>query len=368
MLHNERVNTLEAADAKTSSTHSGNKSSTTQKLTTVSVVGARGYAGIELSRLLLKHPAVKLTHCYATTSFSLADSLYMEKAREVICLEDKHLFETLTDVVFLATPAEVSLKLAPQILAAGKKVVDLSGAFRLKQNDYKAWYHFDHTEPAALALADYGLLPYAGPVPKGCNLIANPGCYATAISLALIPLLKKGLIESENLVIDAKSGTSGAGKKAAENLLFAEVAENCSPYRVGKHQHMPEVEEACQMFGKLPEGETIAPHFSTSLLPVKRGIIAAVYATAKTTEISEIEAAYAEVYADEKLVRFGQNVAKLTNLSAVSGTPFTHISYELIGKKLYVFSVIDNLLKGAASQAVENLNRFLDLPTHESLL
>jgi N-acetyl-gamma-glutamyl-phosphate reductase len=356
MMHNERVNTLAA--------NSDKKSSTSQAVTTVSVVGARGYAGVELCRLLLKHPAVKLTYCYATTSFSLAESLYIDGASEVICLEDKHLFETLTDVVFLATPAEVSLKLVPQILAAGKKCVDLSGAFRLKKNDYKAWYHFAHTEPAALALADYGLLPYAGPVPKGCNLIANPGCYATAISLALIPLLRSDLISLEGLVIDAKSGTSGAGKKAAENLLFTEVAENCSPYRVGKHQHMPEVEEACEVFGG---GHTIAPHFSTSLLPVKRGIIAAVYATAKTTEITKIEAAFAEVYADAKLVRYGQNVAKLTSLSAVSGTPYTHISYELVGNKLYVFSVIDNLLKGAASQAVENLNRFLDLPTHYSL-
>lgn len=359
MMHTKRVNTLTsianpsgAADAAEPETR-----------TTVSVVGARGYAGLELCRLLLKHPAVKLTHTYATSKFNLADSLYIDAAKQVSCLEDTHLLETLTDVVFLATPAEVSLKLAPQILAAGKKVIDLSGAFRLKKNDYKTWYHFDHSEPAALAHANYGLLPFAGPVPTDCNLIANPGCYATAISLALVPLLKKHLISLEGLVIDAKSGTSGAGKKAAENLLFTEVGENCSPYRVGKHQHMPEVEEACQMFGE----QTIAPHFATSLLPVKRGIIAAVYATANTSDIAKIDEAYAVAYSGEPLIRFGQDVARLTNLSAVSGTPYTHISYELIGNKLYVFSVIDNLLKGAASQAVENLNRFLDLPTSFSL-
>jgi N-acetyl-gamma-glutamyl-phosphate reductase len=362
MMHTKRVNTLPHNPTDTVSEN-------TSKTTSVSVVGARGYAGLELCRLLLKHPAVKLTHCYATGDFTLADSLFEDAAKGVVCLKDSELLATITDVVFLATPAEVSLKLVPQILAAGKKVIDLSGAFRLKKNDYKAWYHFDHSAPEALAQANYGLLPFAGPVPAGCKLIANPGCYATAISLALIPLLKKDLVSLEGLVIDAKSGTSGAGKKAAENLLFAEVAENCGPYRVGKHQHLPEVQEACAQFGSNERGQgpTIAPHFATSLLPVKRGIIAAIYATAKTSDLQEVENAYAEAFKDEKLVRFGRDVAKWTSLSAVSGTPFTHISYELIGNKLYVFSVIDNLLKGAASQAVENLNRFLDLPTSFSL-
>jgi N-acetyl-gamma-glutamyl-phosphate reductase len=362
MLHNERVNTL---------TSSSLKSSAFETPTTVSVVGARGYAGLELCRLLLKHPAVKLTHSYATTAFSLAESLYIDAAKNVTCLEDRHLFETLTDVVFLATPAEVSLKLAPQILAAGKRVVDLSGAFRLQKNDYATWYHFAHTEPAALAQANYGLVPFAGPVPTGCRLIANPGCYATAINLALIPLLRAGLIVPESIVIDAKSGTSGAGKKAAENLLFSEVTENCQPYRVGKHQHLPEIIEACSEFGTIArDGRSappIAPHLATSLLPVKRGLIAAVYATATTTDLARIEAAYAETYADQNLIRYGTDIARLANLSAVAGTPRTHISYELVGKKMYVFSVIDNLLKGAASQAVENLNRFLDLPTDFSL-
>jgi N-acetyl-gamma-glutamyl-phosphate reductase len=202
-------------------------------------------------------------------------------------------------------------------------------------------------------------------------LIANPGCYATAINLALIPLLRAGLIAPESIVIDAKSGTSGAGKKATENLLFSEVTENCQPYRVGKHQHLPEIIEACSEFGTIArDGRSappIAPHLATSLLPVKRGLIAAVYATATTTDLARIEAAYAETYADQNLIRYGTDIARLANLSAVAGTPRTHISYELVGKKMYVFSVIDNLLKGAASQAVENLNRFLDLPTDFSL-
>ncbi|RYZ85745.1 MAG: N-acetyl-gamma-glutamyl-phosphate reductase, partial [Proteobacteria bacterium] len=180
----------------------------------------------------------------------------------------------LADVVFLATPAEVSLRLAPQIRNAGKTVIDLSGAFRLKAHDYKTWYGFDHEAPTELASAHYGLVPFATKAGAG-SVIANPGCYASAISLALIPLLRDGIIRQDGIVIDAKSGTTGAGKKAAENLLFSEVAGECLPYKVGKHQHLPEVTEAVRAFAKV----NLDAHFVTSLLSVRRGIIAGVYAS-----------------------------------------------------------------------------------------
>ncbi len=329
---------------------------------TVSVVGARGYAGLELTRLLLAHPQVELKYCFATKDFSLTTHLLDKDAKEVVCLSDDQILNNLTDVVFLATPAEVSLKLAPEILKAGKKVIDLSGAFRLKKNDYNTWYHFDHTEKDILQSADYGLVPFAGPSKN--KLIANPGCYATAISMALIPLFKKNLIDPGHIVIDAKSGTTGAGKKAAENILFSEVVGDCKPYRVGKHQHLPEIQEAVETWG----GVKMNPHFSTHLLPVKMGITAAIYANALTTDIKKIEEAYAESFAGYDLVRFGKEIDVLSSLSKVVGTAYTHISFELVGNKLFVFSVIDNLLKGAASQAVENLNRFLDLPPSHSLI
>ena len=342
--------------------HNSSANNTARKITT-SIVGARGYSGLELSRLLLRHPSVKLTHCFATQQFSLSDDLLDFGVEKVVCLTDDQIMSNLTDVVFLATPAEVSLKLAPPILAAGKTVIDLSGAFRLKKNDYNKWYNMNHTETAQLAAADYGLMPFAGPLKKTNQLISNPGCYATAISMALIPLLKRNLIDTNHIVIDAKSGTTGAGRKASENLLFSEVGENCLPYKVGQHQHLPEVQEAIETFA----GVTIDPHFSTHLLPVKRGIIAGIYATSLTTDIEQVEKAFAEEYASYELVRFGRELPKLASLSKVVGTPYTHISYQLVGQKLYVFSVIDNLLKGAASQAVENLNRFLDLPLHYSI-
>lgn len=335
-----------------------------QSKTSASIVGARGYTGLELARLLLKHPAVRLTHAFATQDFELTKDILVQGAEQVTCLADAHLFENLTDVVFLCTPAEVSMKLAPQILKKGKTVIDLSGAFRLKSNDYMKWYGHSHTAPTELAQAQYGLVPFAGPYDKNTKLISNPGCYASAISLALIPLLKNDLIDARTLVIDAKSGTTGAGRKTVEGQLFAEVDGECLPYRVGRHQHLPEIQEAVSAFA----GAAVDPHFVTHLLPTKRGIVAGLYAEAKTTELADVEKAYAKEFGSYSLVRFGADVSRLGKLAHVVGTPFTHISYELVGKKLYVFALIDNLLKGAASQAVENMNRVLDLPVDFALL
>jgi len=341
--------------------HHSNKS---PQMTSVSVVGARGYSGLELVKLLLKHPFVKLESCFATQDFKLSDELFGAKASAVACFSEQHLMQNLSDVVFLATPAEVSMKLAPQIIDQGKKVVDLSGAFRLKKNDFQKWYGFMHTANDYAQNAEYGLLPFCGPLKASTQLISNPGCYATAISLGLIPLLKHGLIQSDGLVIDAKSGTTGAGKKAAENLLFSEVSGECLPYRVGRHQHAPEIQEAVEQFS----GAQIDPHFTTHLLAAQRGIVAGIYAQAKTANIEDIEQAFNAEYKNYPLVRHGREVGRLARLANVVNTPYTHISFELVGNKLYVFVTIDNLLKGAASQAVENLNRLLDLPAGYSLV
>jgi N-acetyl-gamma-glutamyl-phosphate reductase len=354
MMHNY------SAEKTTTSTYKK-----TSKVTlSASVVGARGYAGVELCKLLLRHPNVNLTHAFATTEFTLENEILDPKAAQVSCLSEAQLMRNLTDIVFLATPAEVSLKLVPQLVAKGKRVIDLSGCFRLKINDTLKWYGFEQTALEELANSEYGLVPFCGPLQKSTKVIANPGCYATAISMALLPLLKRGLVDPTNLVIDAKSGTTGAGRKAAEGTLFSEVDGECLPYKVGKHQHLPEIQETIAKFS----GIQIEPHFTTHLLPVKNGIVASIYAKSKTTDIGEIKAAYNEEFANYPLVRHGTEINKLARLKNVVGTPFTHISYELVGDKLYVFSLIDNLLKGAASQAVENLNRVLDLPSSFSLL
>ena len=190
--------------------------------------------------------------------------------------------------------------------------------------------------------------------------------------MAIVPLLKAGLIKPETLVIDAKSGTSGAGRKAAENLLFNEVDGECLPYKVGAHQHLPEICEATAALS----GVAIDPFFTTSLLPVRRGIIAGIFARlASGSTGADVEAAYAKAYANYPLVRhgaisgLGSAVAKSAalTLKRVVGTPRAHLHFEAVGDKLYLFSLIDNLLKGAASQAVENLNWLYDLPSDSGL-
>lgn len=335
------------------------------------IVGVRGYAGLDLARLLLNHPEAELSACFGTESeFALSDYLPDSKAQGIRALPVAKLLENPSQfgqVVFLATPAEVSLELAPKLLNAGMSVIDLSGAFRLSAAAYPAWYGFEHSAPQALATAEYGLNPWCMPVSglvRGPRLVANPGCYATSVLMALIPLLKAGLVDPETVVIDAKSGTSGAGRKAAENFLFTEVEGECLPYRIGKHQHLPEIQE----HAKRLSGVKIDPFFSTHLLPVRRGIISGIYARlSPQANAAAVSAAYAEAYSRYPLMRVGQVEAgkapsHLLSLKRVSGTARTHITFGVTGNKLYVFSCIDNLLKGAASQAVENLNRLYDFP------
>ncbi len=335
------------------------------KKVTASVVGARGYTGLELVKLLLHHPLVNLTHCFATAAFKVSDEVLDSAAEKLICLPESELFQNLTDIIFLATPPDVSMKLVPALIKQNKTVIDLSGAFRLKKSDYSKWYHAEHLEKELLMKAHYGLVPFAGPMQQGPQLVSNPGCYASAISMALIPLVKKNLIDLTTVVIDAKSGTTGAGKKPSENILFSEVDGECLPYRVGRHQHTPEIQEAVQAFA----GQSLpAPHFATHLLATKRGIIASLYMTTTAKTLDEVTAAYADAFKDYPLVRFGTDISKLASLNKVIHTPYTHISYELVGNKLYVFSCLDNLLKGAASQAIENLNRTMDWPVTLGLL
>lgn len=339
----------------------------TNRKITCSVVGARGYTGLEIVRLLLNHPEVELKSCFATSTFQIEQYIDHEKLSGVVCLSDADMIRVYTvakpDLVFLATPAEVSMVLAPKLLAMGIKVIDLSGAFRLKTHDYKKWYGLEHNSESLLGAAVYGLVPWMKPFAAGESptLVSNPGCFATAVSMAAIPLLKADLLRDSSLVVDAKSGTSGGGRKASENLLFTEVDGECLPYKIGKHQHYPEILEAISNFS----GRSSDLQLTTSLLPTRRGIIAGIYAKLNSGKsIADVEAAFMQSYSTYSLVRFG-SIGKnphLLSLKRVIGTARTHISYEVEGNRLYLFSCIDNLLKGAASQAVENMNWCFDLP------
>jgi N-acetyl-gamma-glutamyl-phosphate reductase len=357
----------------------------------VGVVGGSGYAGLELVRLLQKHPYARLRACFSSNpEFTFGDFLPTQGAQgiPVIGLKDLEAWLPELHTVFLATPAEVSLHLAPQILKAGANVIDLSGAFRLKDGTveervkaYEHWYQLEHPCPELLDKAEYGLLPWldagistadeAKAVPGEPRLIANPGCYATSVLMAILPLLKRGLIRPETLVIDAKSGASGGGRKASENLLFTEVEGECLPYRVGKHQHLPEIRSFTQAFS----GQEIDPMFTTHLLCIRRGILSSIYAKTadKVTEL-DFTSAFAQDYSDYGLVQWSslkgrspRAMAFELSLKRVVGTALTRVHFQLEGDRVYLFSLLDNLIKGAAGQAVENFNRLLGAPARTSL-
>lgn len=343
------------------------------------IIGARGYSGMELGRGLLQHPYVeKITLGINETQIQTKHWVPEAAHREIQAVPVQQLIENASslDVVFLATPAEVSMELAPALLKAGTKVIDVSGAFRLNNpQNYPKWYGFEHQSPEHLNKARYGLTPFhmkqetESENSEDCSLIANPGCYATAIQMALIPLLQENLLKPSSIVIDAKSGTTGTGKKASEAQLFAEVEGECLPYKVGRHQHFPEI---CEHIEKLTK-QSIDPIFSTTLIPVRRGIIAGIYAQLNTgVGLHEVEAAFQKSFENYPLVRFGRadlaDGPALLSLKKVVGSARTHIAYTIDGSKLYLYSSIDNLMKGAATQAIENMNYLWRWPLHTGLL
>lgn len=337
------------------------------KALSCAVVGARGYSGLELVSSLLCHPLARVTEAYASKAFSLVHEIEHPEAAQIHVAGEDQVLASQAEVVFLATPPEVSLKLVPELVKLGKKVIDLSGAFRLQHHDVSDWYPFS-VDRELLNQAHYGLVPFSGPMGSHSRhrFVSNPGCYATAIQMALIPLLKKGLIETDMVVVDAKSGTSGAGRKAQEGLLFTEVAEDIRPYRIGKHQHQPEILEGLKTYA----GQDVSMFFSTHLLPVRHGILASIYAKAKTDSLALVEEAFQEAFQNYPLAKWGrlEERPQLANLTKVVGTPETRISYELRDGKLFIFSCIDNRLKGAASQAIENMNSWMDWPVATGLL
>jgi len=353
----------------------------------VGVVGASGYAGLELVRLLQRHPAANLRVCFSTNaSFNFADYLPDRSARGITVVSVKELPNWVHELhtVFLATPVEVSVELAPQLLKAGINVIDLSGAFRLtggtkedRMKVYEDFYQLKHPCPELLDQAEYGLLPWKSQGESVASraglptLVANPGCYATSVLMALLPLLKRNLIQSEGIVIDAKSGTTGAGRKAKENLLFTEVEGECLPYRIAKHQHLPEIRQFTKSFASVD----IDPAFATHLLPIRRGILTSIYAKlSPDVTAHDIEVAFCTDYSDYGLVEWGELHGGMDrsdnyslSLKRVVGTGMTRLHYQLDSGKLYLFSMIDNLIKGAAGQAIENFNAIRKIPVGTGL-
>jgi N-acetyl-gamma-glutamyl-phosphate reductase len=336
-----------------------------------SVLGATGYSGGELCAILARHPRASIESVFSsgkkdakTVPFPrLHPSLGGSKGPSAGAFSLESLAAGKPDVVFLATPNETSAEVAPAILALGAKVIDISGAFRLRNPaDYPAWYGFPHPAPALLAEAVYGLTEWCGPELDGARLVANPGCYPTSVLLALKPVLS--LLEpGAPVVADSKSGVSGAGKKSDVAYSFSELAGNFKAYGVGTHRHEPEMRQ------ELGLSEDAAFVFVPHLLPVVRGILSTLHVTFRAgVSPADVAAAYA-CYGGAPFVSV-RPAGELPDLSSVVGTPRAEIGFSVLpgGRRGVIVSAIDNLLKGAASQAVQNMNRVFGFPETEGLV
>jgi N-acetyl-gamma-glutamyl-phosphate reductase len=336
----------------------------------VAVVGATGYSGIELAQILLRHPEVESTTFYvrdtggAPCLAEMFPQLRGVGEAPLQTLSPESIIDSGAGTAFLATPHEFSADIAPKLVDAGIRVVDLSGAFRFRSaHTFSHWYKLPTPHEGRLAEAVYGLPElYASDIAPA-KLVANPGCYATSAILALRPLNEAGLIADGSPVIcDCKSGASGAGKELRRDLHFVELDENFKAYNLFSHRHTPEILDHTGV----AEGSLV---FTTHLLPLARGILSTIYVTLKQPQhAGDIEALYRKFYAGRKMVRIWA-AGKLPELAHVAHTNFADLGFALdkSGKSLIVVSCLDNLGKGAAGQAVQNFNHMLGIEEHTAL-
>jgi N-acetyl-gamma-glutamyl-phosphate reductase len=325
----------------------------------VGIVGVSGYAGLELIRLVLRHPEMELVAAMDAAELNGKPVHEIHPRLRGLCdlnifLPEPPQMEPLEmDTVFLCTPDKVSYELVPKILAMGARAVDFSGSFRLKNIDsYSSWYGFSHTNQDLLNAAVYGLPEWNAKTIASAKLIANPGCYPTSVLLPLLPLIRAGMIETgSDIFSDSKSGVSGAGRAPKPDLHFVEVMDNFRPYNPIKHRHAPEI---CQELDWDLNNFTFIPH----LLPIPRGILSTIYVRfPQPVNSEEIAAEYERRYARHSFVRI-LGGAQLPELRAVTNSNFCDIGWRLTagGRRAVIFSAIDNLVKGASGQAVQNFN------------
>ncbi len=343
------------------------------------IIGATGYAGAELVRILLGHKDVEI-RWYGSRSY--IDEKYakvygnMFQLVEDCCLDDN--LEALAkqvDVVFTATPQGFLAGALTEGILQNAKVVDLSADFRLKDvGVYESWYKIQHKSPQVLEEAVYGLCEVNREKVKGARLVANPGCYTTCSILTAYPLVKEGLIDPNTLIVDAKSGTSGAGRGAKLPNLFCEVNENIKAYGVASHRHTPEIEEQLGYAA----GQQVAINFTPHLVPMNRGILATEYASLRKVEQGDgslafpteeqVRAVYGKYYGGEYFIRLLEpGVCPETKW--VEGSNFVDIGFQIDQRtgRIIMMGAIDNLVKGAAGQAVQNMNLLFGLPENEGL-
>ncbi|MEA3553977.1 MAG: N-acetyl-gamma-glutamyl-phosphate reductase [Campylobacterota bacterium] len=315
----------------------------------VSIVGATGYTGLELVKILLNHPKFNITYIANSTGDTTIDALH-PCLTDVIDMEvkkaDAKEISKVSTLCFLALPHKTSMGFAKQLLELGVKVVDLSADYRLELDTYEKHY-CSHEDKDNLPSSVYGLPEFYEDKIKNSNLVANPGCYPTASLLALIPFVKY-IDSNANIFVDAKSGVSGAGKKLSETTHFVTVNDNMFAYNPMKHRHMPEIKEKV----KLLENKDLNINFIPHLIPVTRGMLVSIYTTLNDASI-DVKAILKEYYKDCEFVRVKDSCV---DLKSTAGTNYCDIFVEQNGDAIFINSSIDNLLRGASSQAVVNAN------------
>ncbi len=336
----------------------------------VAIVGASGYTGGELARLLCNHPSV--TIAAATSRQYDGQPLkriypHLSDRVDVVCrnLTNEEIIEQ-ADFIFCAVPHKTAMDVVPAFLKAGKKVVDLSADFRLKDvTIYENWYQ-PHSSAGLLVDAVYGLPEIYRQQIRSADLVANPGCYPTSVTLGLAPLLKSDLIDIHSIIIDSKSGTSGAGRAANVGTLFCEVTDGFRAYKVGGvHRHTPEIEQNLSDLA----GTAIKVSFTPHLLPISRGILSTIYADLKEqVELKEIHKLYEQVYEQEHFVRL-LDPGSQPATQYVRGSNYCDIAVTIDDRtnRLIVTSAIDNIVKGASGQAVQNMNLMCGFAEDEGL-
>lgn len=324
------------------------------------IIGATGYGGAELIRILQRHPNMSVHSVHAT---SLIGESLVNNYPHMQSFIDKNIEQVNitkiakeVDVVFMATPSGVSTQMAAQFLAEEVKVIDLSGDFRIKDADiYSQWYGIEPAKDTLIDQAVYGLTEWVEEDFSKIDLISNPGCYPTSALLGLAPVVKAGLVDLNSIIIDAKTGVSGAGKGLSQATHYSETNDNFKAYKINEHQHTPEIEEKIKNWNQGLEYITFTPH----LAPMTRGIMSTMYMTAteKITEDQLIEL-YCEMYKEDYFVRIRKKGDHPTTKD-VSGSNFCDISitYDERTNRITIISVIDNLVKGASGQAVQNMNK-----------
>ncbi|TBV79448.1 MAG: N-acetyl-gamma-glutamyl-phosphate reductase [Desulfobulbaceae bacterium] len=335
----------------------------------IGIIGASGYIGAELVRLLVNHPEVDLTlvssRQYAGKPLTQAFP-HLAGRTELVC-EDITSLEASgrADLFFTAVPHQTAMTVVPELLAGGARVVDLSADFRLHDRQiYEQWYQ-THSAPELLAVAVYGLPEIHRSAIVDARLVANPGCYPTSVLLALAPLLKAGCLDAHSLIIDAKSGASGAGRAAQAATLYCEVTDGFRAYKVAEHRHTPEIEQELSQLC----GHALTVSFTPHLAPMSRGMLSTIYATLigdhGQAELTQI---MTEFYRDEPFIRVFSD-GQLPATQYVRGSNFCDLALRLDrrNRRVIILAALDNLVKGAAGQAIQNMNLLCGFPEDQGL-